>query len=257
VTIAADATGVPGATADTASLTIAVTGSPSPTPSPPTCDLIDNGKCYRRIVDRTSHTFFKHVVPDDNCLTVPSGSPCNFIDSIKQIYLEPGFGFQTPVPPTDSDHQTLIRIDSIVGVTMSCLPYAAFAENNPGIPILFGGNYTVGAPVNPADGLGEPSLFTTSNHLISDAAPEGSFDLGRSWNRPTRLADLFSALANGIIGFPFITMYFASDTTAGKYVQFHPDFAGCDAAGDATFPGVVEYGDAGVTLLLEVYQTVP
>jgi hypothetical protein len=195
-------------------------------------------------------------VPDDNCLIVPSGSPCNFIDSIKQIYLEPGFGFQTPVPPTDSDHQILIRIDSITGVLSECLPYIAFSTNNPSIPIFFGGGGSIGSPTNPANGLGQPDLYTTSNHVIEDPTPGGIFTLDPSWHGSTTVADLISALATQRVGAPITLTYFASDARTGSYLQLHPDFAGCDAAGDVNF-STVEYGDVEVGLLLEVFQATP
>jgi prepilin-type N-terminal cleavage/methylation domain-containing protein len=254
-TIGADASGVPGATADTTSLTVTVTAAPSATPSPQACDLIENGKCYHRIVDRTSQTFWKHVVPDDNCAVVPGGSPCMFLDSIKQIFLEPGFGIQPPVPPTDSAHEILIKIDSIVTVLTACLPYTVFAADNPAIPIFWGGQ-AIGAPTNPDDGLGEPSIFTTGNRIIEAWAPTGNFTLGNTWSQPTTLSEMSSALAFRRVGLPFSLTYSASDITPGAYVQLHPDFPGCDAAGDPNAPGV-EYGNAGVALVLEVYQAVP
>jgi prepilin-type N-terminal cleavage/methylation domain-containing protein len=254
VTINADVSAVLGATADTVTVSMSVSSAPGTTPSPASCDLVANGKCYHRIVDRTMQTFRKHVVPDDNCATVVDNT-CTYVDSIKDIFLEPGFGFQAPVPPIDPSHELLVRIDSVVTVYKGCLPFTSFATLAGGSQILWGGN-SVGAPANAPDGLGEPSIFTTSNHVITDFANNGVYTLDRTWGQPTTLSGLFVALAFRRVGVPFSFTYHAADAAAGSYLQLHPDFPGCDAAADVNFPGV-EYGDAAVSLLLEIFQAVP
>jgi hypothetical protein len=255
VTIGADPSGVPGATADTTTLAITVTGPPSATPTPPSCDLIQNGKCYHRIVGPTAQLFHKHVVPDDNCSTDGQAS-CNYIDSIKQIFLEPGYPIQPPVPPVDSSHELLIRIDSIVGALKTCLPYAAFATVPIGTQIPWGSGDGTGGPVDPPTGFGAPAVYTIDNHIIGNFVPSGVLGLGPSWDQATTLSELFASVATRNVGQPFSFAYYAGDAGSQAYLLLQPDFPGCDAAGDPNHVGV-EYGDAAILLLLEIYQAVP
>ena len=63
VTIAADASGVPGATADIATFNVPIFGpAPSPTPTPLSCDFRGNGLCYHQI-DSGAQIFRKYVAP--------------------------------------------------------------------------------------------------------------------------------------------------------------------------------------------------
>jgi prepilin-type N-terminal cleavage/methylation domain-containing protein len=252
VTVAGDTSGVAGSTADTASITVAITMAPTPTPTPQACDLIANGKCYHRIVDQTTAQFWKYVVPDSQC--TDNGQTCYYVDSISAIWLYEPYVFQPPLPPADSGHELLFKIDAISGVTSECLPYSTFQTVPGSNPITWGGS-TIGAPVNAPIGFGQPSNYLSLNHVIlTTIAGASNFnDSGQPWQQGTTLAQLYAAVALQNVGSPSTFSYSSSSATAGSIILWYPDFAGCDVAADPASPGV-EFGISGVQLLFEIYQ---
>jgi hypothetical protein len=255
LTAAADPSAVPGATTDTATVTIAITAAASATPSPPPpqCDLVTNGKCYRRIIDQTAQAFSKYVLPDDGCL---SNSECFYIDSVKQILLQPPFGFQPPVPATDSAHELLFKTLKISTVSRQCQPYSYFAGVPAGDSIQWSGG-SIGAPNDAAIGWGKPSTYATVNHpMIADSLSGGFIEPNLIWDQGTTLLSMYEAVANGGISSPYSFTFWSSANATGNYIQWYPDFPGCDASGDIN-NGNAEYGIATVVLVFEIYQAVP
>ncbi|HWT05163.1 MAG TPA: hypothetical protein VN224_05355, partial [Xanthomonadales bacterium] len=161
VTAQADASAIPGATTDTASLTVTITAvaGATPTPVPPQCDLVTNGKCYRRIVDRTTQAFYKYVLPDTQC----GFNTCWYIDSIRQIFLDPTYAVLPPATPIP-DRELLFKINAIQSVTKECEPFSAFSSVSGVDPIQWSGS-VIGGPVVIPLGLGEPSVYATVNHF--------------------------------------------------------------------------------------------
>lgn len=257
ITIQGDTSSVIGSSADTASITITISNAPAPTPTPTpqSCDLTQNGICFHQIVDPTAVQFWKYVVPSSQCLGA-DGENCSYQNSIANILLYNPYIIQPVVAPSDSSHEILIRIDAIAGVTSECLPYSAFESTPATNPIVWGGS-TIGAPANPPAGFGEPSIFSTVNHLqVVPANGQANFDdAGQAWTGTT-LADLYNATVTRQIDAPYSFTYSSSDATSGTQLEWFPDFAGCDAAADPLFVGG-EFGIAGVQLLFEVYQAMP
>jgi prepilin-type N-terminal cleavage/methylation domain-containing protein len=252
-TIGADTTGVPGATADTATVTVAVTGPPVATPSPPTCDLVENGKCYHRIVDRTSHTFFKAVTAEIQCPSPIDPASCSYVDAIGGILLSPGYDITPPSPPTDAAHELLFEVSAIVGASKACLPYSAIQAQPFGNPIDWSGS-TIGGPVDPPAGFGQPETFSTQNRVNELAAPlSGYVESSYVWQEPTTLGALYAAVAQRTIGTTYTFEYFSADASKVTHTSWNPDFPGCDAAGEANAPAQ-QYGLAGVSLQFEIYQ---
>jgi hypothetical protein len=70
------------------------------------------------------------------------------------------------------------------------------------------------------------------------------------------LLDVLQAVANGRIGSAYSFTFSSSADTAGQFVQWYPDFPGCDASGDQNNSGNV-YGIATLELVFEIYQAVP
>lgn len=254
ITVTADVSGVPSAAADTATATVSVTGSPSATPRPATCDLVTNGKCYHRIVDQTSQTFWKYVAPDTQCGIVNGTGDCWYIDAIRSIDLYPGFAVQPLFPPIDSAHELLLAIDLISGVDKQCLPFSSFSGTPAASGISWGGS-SIGAPVNAPPGYGQPSLFMTENHILPSGTT-GSTGAKSPWPLTTTLSSMYAAVAFQLVGSPYSFTYSSTQVSAGSTLQWHPDFPGCDAAGDLNSPGV-QYGFAGVNIVLEAYQANP
>jgi prepilin-type N-terminal cleavage/methylation domain-containing protein len=255
VSAQADSSAVAGASTDTATVSVTITPAPgaTPTPAPPKCDLVENGKCYRRIVDQIGQSFSKYVFPDDGCL---SNVGCVYIDSIKQILLQPPFGFQPPVLATDSAHELLFNVLKISSVTRQCQPYSYFSGVPAGNSIQWGGDGT-GAPSDAAVGWGKPPTYATENHLIVTTSLSGGFiEPNVIWDQSTTLLSLFETVANGGVSSAYSFTFWSSDDKFGKYIQWYPDFPGCDVAGDPNNLGA-EYGIATVELVFEIYQAVP
>jgi type II secretory pathway pseudopilin PulG len=253
ITVAADTSAVPGATADTATVSVSIAAMPSPAPtaSAPSCDLVTNGKCYRRIVDLTTQSFFKYVLPDTDC-GILDGT-CSYIDSIKAIYLDPAYSVAPTVPPSSAENELLFKIYAVVGVTKECEPYSQFATI-PGTDSINWTGSVVGGPADPAPGLGEPSIYVTVNHFLPSSTPGGSMiEPNSSWQAGTNLEDLSQAVAFRKIGSPFMLTFSSPDVMNSSFIQWYPDFPGCDAAGDANTPGI-KYGISGLVLQFEVYQ---
>jgi prepilin-type N-terminal cleavage/methylation domain-containing protein len=256
-TAAADTAGIPSATADSASLSITVTLPESQAPGPPSplprnCDVVTNEKCYQRIIGPVSQTFWKYVIPDTACGDIGGGTTCWYIDSVKLVYLAPGYGFQPPVRATDSAHELLFKIDSVATVLSQCQPYSFFAASPVGF--ISWQEEGVGAPLDAPIGFGSPSLFFTSNHVINDFVPNGVFDVQPGSVSGTTFSEIYDTVARRITGEPYMFTYSGNASTTSSYIQWHPDFAGCDAAGDATNTSAIEYGNAGVSLVFEVFQ---
>ncbi len=253
VTIGADPSGVPGATADTTTLTITVTGPPSATPTPPSCDLIENGKCYHRIVGPTAQMFSKAVTPDTQCSSPTDPLTCTYVDSVGGVLLSPGFDIVPPMPPIDSTHELLFRIDGIAGATLGCLPYSMFQTIPAGDPIDWRST-TIGGPSNPPTGLGQPELYSTLNRFVQQSAPtNGYVETAYVWPLDTTAIGFFEAVARGRVGTAFTFTYSSADATSTTHTVWYPDFPGCDVAGDTLFAGH-EYGFTGVQLQFEVFQ---
>ncbi|MBV8726321.1 MAG: hypothetical protein JO233_00935 [Candidatus Eremiobacteraeota bacterium] len=256
VTVGANASGISGATSDTATISLTITAAPNAAPSSPpsACDLVANGKCYRRIVDQTSQVFKKSVLPDMSC-DVSSGS-CVYVDAIAQILLEPGYGFQPPVLARDSDHELLFNVLKIISVVNQCQPYSYFASIPAGTPIQWGG-FSIGAPINTAVGFGNPSAFSTTNHVLIGTSSSGGFiEPNLTWGPSTTLEGLFGAVARGNVGLPYAFTFSSTDDVIGSYVDWYPDFPGCDAAGDSNSEQG-QYGIASIELTFEIYQAQP
>jgi prepilin-type N-terminal cleavage/methylation domain-containing protein len=252
VTIGADPSGVPGATADTSSFTINVTAAPNVTPSPPSCDLSTNGKCYHRIVDQTAQTFTKTVSANTECLNSDAGG-CIYIDSVGEILLTPPYYISPPVPPTDSAHELLFRIDGIVGATFACLPFSAFQSITGGGTIDWGGT-TIGGPTNPPIGFGRPDVFATLNRVSEQSVSVGGYvESNYIWPQPTTLEGLYDAVATLQIGSPFLFTYSTPSAASNTQTVWDPDFPGCDVSGESGSPGH-EYGIASALIWFEIFQ---
>ncbi|MEA2719590.1 MAG: hypothetical protein QOJ39_1454 [Candidatus Eremiobacteraeota bacterium] len=258
ITIAAETSNVPAATADTATLSVAVSDSssnPNPQP-PPSCDLNTNGKCYHRIVDPTTHIFEKNVVPDFACGDAGDGPTCWYIDSIKEVVLYHDFWFLPPVAPTTPANELLFQIDEIRGLTYGCEPYSYFAQ----IPVFSGipwPSAAVGAPGDPAVGVGEPSIYTRIN-VVSPGLPSDGVldDTVNSAKVGATFSDMFASVAFGRIGTAYSFTYSASSAQPDSYITWFPDFPGCDAAGNMSGTGVA-YGDVTALIVFEIYQAIP
>jgi hypothetical protein len=215
-----------------------------------------DGKCYQHITDRTSFTFWKYVDPDYTCIDVDGITECSYIDSIKQRSLGPSYGVLPPVPPIDEAHELLFRIAVVDGVLFQCQPYSFFAGIPGGDSIPWGGG-GIGGPTNPPDGLGEPSYYISANHLIVQPYASGGYMLPTPWDQVTTLSDMYQAVAERVIGSPYSFTYFSPDATSGSYVQWYPDFPGCDAAANVGDPSRYQYGNAGVLLVFQIFQATP
>ncbi len=257
LTVMADPSGVAGASSDTATATTAIAAVPVPTPtsSATSCDVAANGKCYHRIVGEANQTFWKYVLPDTSCLA--DGSQCFYSDSIRQIVLEPAYGFRPLTAAVDGAHELLFEVEKVISVYNQCQPYSYFAGVPAGDSIQWGGS-GIGSPMTAAFGWGQPSIYSTVNHvLMGGPLQSGSLIEGnQSWTSGTTLRNLFDAVASGQIGQAYRFSFSSSADTPDSYVQWYPDFAGCDAAGDSNRPGI-EYGISGVELVFQIYQAVP
>lgn len=255
VTLLGDVSQVLAAVSDTTSLTAQVIPAPSAIPSPLLCDTFRDGRCYRKIVDHAAQAFWKYVMPDSRCGNVAGVDTCWYIDSVKDRYLIPGFGFQIPNAAADGADALLFQIDMIRTVYNRCKPFSFFATVPVGTPIQWGGSGT-GTPVDAVPGWGEPSIYLTVNHVIADPSPNGTFDISdQPWEARTTLAELYAAVALQSVGTPYV---FTNNilVPSTSFVQWYPDFPGCDAAGDSNTPPV-EYGVSGVELVFDIFQAAP
>jgi prepilin-type N-terminal cleavage/methylation domain-containing protein len=253
VTMQGDVSGIPGATTDTAtvSVTIATTPNAAPTPAPSQCDLFSNGKCYHRIVDRTNQMFTKTVSPGSTCEDAQPTAPCVYLDSIRFITLD-GYTLKPPAAPTDAAHELLFRIDSIDGLSYDCIPYSAFANIVPENPLpLFGRG--IGAPPNPPIGFGKPSVYVAIEHVFLAGIPDSFDEKTESQSVLPTLSDMIDALARSQSGPAYSFTYFSGAAPPGSTITWLPDFPGCDNAGDSASAGV-EYGNVTVLLSFEVFQ---
>jgi hypothetical protein len=239
---------VAGASADSAMVSISVSSSPAPTSTPAPCDLVANGKCYGRIVDRTAQNFLKYVVPNSVC----SGDPplCQYVDSIDHIELGPPFTLRPARLPTDSSRELLFRIDGIQSASIACLPFAAIA-NIPTSQVLWGPTGT-GGPANPPLGFGEPSKYVALNHL-SFGPTGGAVNAPTVWPEQTTALDMYEAVASQRVGAVETFTYSATNISSSDVIGWFPDFPGCDVVGDRPNLGA-QYGIVQVELVFEIFQ---
>ena len=255
LTAQADTTIVPGATADAATLVLAVTtvGGPNPSPTPRTCDLIESGKCYYRIVNQTTQGFTKNVIADSTCDMAQPSSPCTYLDSIHAITLDE-FAVRPAIPPVDEAHELLFQIDNISSLGYACIPISTLATISPTDSLaLFARG--IGAPANPPQGFGLPSVYTTVNNIFVGGVP-GSFD--EKTLSPTVIptfADMFDAIARSKIGAAYTFLYHSVNASPGQEIVWLPDFPGCDNSGDAL--NNREFGYVSAALTFEVFQATP
>jgi type II secretory pathway pseudopilin PulG len=253
LTVSGDVLTVAGGTTDTATVTVVITG-PSAPPAARSCDLVSDGKCYRQIVARTSATFWKYVAPDMACGITDGTSSCWYIDSIQGIDLGPGYAVQPPTPAADSEHDLLFRIDAVGSIVLQCQPFSVFGQL-PAPALIDWGGYGVGSPNDPPGGFGEPSTFFTQNHIV--VGESGNF-APQPWNTQTTTAQLYDAIAKGLIGAPSSFNYWSTEAAAASAskLQWIPDFPGCDALFE---PESIrrQYGTVTVVLVFEIFQAVP
>jgi type II secretory pathway pseudopilin PulG len=254
IAITADTTTIAGATSDSATLSIDVSSLPTGTPTPPSCDLLENGTCYNRLVGPTDLQFEKDVLPDTACGDVGESVSCWYINSVKQITLTP-YSFTPPTPPDAQEHELFFRITKIVGLTYGCLPYQSFASVPGGAPIPYLST-GVGAPVNAPSGFAEPSVYAHQNFVTNSPPGVGTVDdTATSKNVNATLDDLIAAIALRTTGSDYTFTYFSSGARLEPNINWFPDFPGCDAVGDP-YIGDPQYGYSAVTLEFEIYQRV-
>ena len=252
VTIGADTSAVAGSTTDigTVSLAVSPTASPSPIPSAASCDLTINNKCYQRLISPTSQVFNKYVAADSSC----GAQQCSYIDSIRAIWLD-AYSFMPTVAPNDDAHELLFRIDRIDDIQYACMTYAYLSTISPADPLVlyFRG---IGEPANPPLGFGQPSVFTTVNHVFVGAIAD-SFDERALSNQvvPT-VNDLIDAFARAKPGEPYSFTYHNPNASPATSIIWLPDFPSCDNAGD-TPNANPEYGDVSIQLSFEIFQARP
>jgi prepilin-type N-terminal cleavage/methylation domain-containing protein len=229
---------------------VLASSSPTATPSPTPCDLVANGKCYRRIVDATNQGFWKFVAPEVVC---DPGDPqtCRYVDAIQAIQLGPPYVLQTVTPPSDSDHELLFKINQITGILNGCLSYVVIANTPGNMPIVWPASGT-GAPVDAPVGFGEPSLYLTENHVISGLG--ATLNQLLSWTQSATFVEMYEALVQHRIGNAETFTYYSAN--GSNYVQWFPDFPACDTAGDATVTGN-QYGMVTVYFTFEIFQATP
>lgn len=248
VTAQADVTTEAGALSDSLTLAIGVLDLPTPSPPPQSCDFQLDARCYHRFIDRTTATFWKSVIPDVACMTTDGAESCHYIDAIQQILITPGFYFSPPFVP-DAQHPIVIKVDWIASVDRECEPYSFFA-NLPGGDAIQWENYAIGAPVDGPDGLGEPSRFIVANYVVDASLTNVSAP--QRWTSDTTFLQLFNSVATRTLGNPQVFL-FSTSAASATTLQWIPDFPACDAFGAPDAPQR-EYGNAGVTLVFEIYQ---
>jgi prepilin-type N-terminal cleavage/methylation domain-containing protein len=252
LTAEANATTVSGATTDAATVTVAVTraAGATPIPAPEKCDLIENGKCYRRIVDQTTQTFTKNVLADSTCDMAQPNSPCAYLDSIRSITLD-GFVLSPAVPPVDELHELLFRIDDIRSLLYACVPISTLVTISPTDTLaLFARG--IGTPANPPSGFGRPSVYTTVNNVFAGNVPPSFDEKQLSLAVIPTFSDMFDAIARAEIGDTYSFLYHSADASRSPKIVWLPDFPGCDNSGDISTNR--EYGYVSAALTFEVFQ---
>ena len=254
ITVAAVTTGVPGATADTASITVTISAAPNPTPTPQGCDLTANGQCFHRIIGPTQMAFSKYVLPNTECSNPNDPGSCSYVNSIQAIELT-DYQFAPLTAPIDAGHELLFEIDAVQSIFEGCLPYSVFASIPGNDPIPWGGS-GIGAPVNLPIGFGQPSQYLTLNHVL--LAPNGvnEFNDIGPWTQGTTLAGFFDAVALQLPGSSYTFTFFSGAANSASGIQWYPDFPGCDVAADPLNPGG-QYGFVTAQLLFQIYQASP
>ncbi|HTD36111.1 MAG TPA: hypothetical protein VK669_01260 [Candidatus Limnocylindrales bacterium] len=254
IEVTADTTDVAGAIADSAAVNVTVGSPPAGAPSPPACDLVDNGFCYSRVIGATTMQFEKDVIPDVACGDSDGATNCWYINSIRQITLTP-YTLSLLSAADTQERSLLFRITKIAGLTYGCLPYALFSGIPGGAPLPYLST-GIGAPVNIPIGFGQPSTY--AHEKLIAVGPPGigtSDDTATSKNVAASLLSLINAIAERNIGPDFRFSYFATNAQAGVNINWFPDFPGCDAVGDPNVPDP-QFGYSAVTLEFEIYQRV-
>jgi prepilin-type N-terminal cleavage/methylation domain-containing protein len=247
-TIQPDPSGVPGATADSAPISVAISASPVATPRP--CDLVTNGKCYQRIVGETNQAFSKFVAPTVAC-DLADSQACQYVDVIQSIALGAPYTLQAATPPSDAAHELLFKIDKITTVLNECLPFPVIAASTPVNRPIVWPESGIGAPVDAPVGFGEPSIYLTENHVI---AGPGAIFQPTLWSHSTTLSELWNAMARHLISPAY--MFTFSSAGGSNDIQWFPDFPGCDAVGDPNVQAN-QFGNVTVVFDFEVYQATP
>jgi hypothetical protein len=250
-----DVSGIPGATTDTATVSVTITAAANapPTPAPPQCDLFSDGKCYHLIVGPTSQIFTKTVVPDSSCDITQPTAPCIYLDSVRSINID-ALLLKPPVPPTDTAHELLFRIDSIDGLLYGCIPYSAFADvlaTNP-LPLTANG---IGGPVKPTIGFGVPSVFLAIHHVFPGAVPDSFDERAESPKVLPTLTEMIDTISRSKSGTPYSFTFSSIDALPSSNITWLPDFPGCDNVSNAPSSGT-EYGNVSVQLSFEVFQAI-
>jgi prepilin-type N-terminal cleavage/methylation domain-containing protein len=249
-----DTSGVIGSSADTASITVTISNVPAPTPTPQSCDLMQNGKCFHQIVAPTDVEVTKFVQPASQCTDPSDPTSCVYINQIQTIELI-GYTFAPPTVP-DVDHELLFEIDEVQGIFAGCQPYVSFSNIPGGGAIPWGGT-GVGGPANPLIGYGQPSQFLTVNHIVQGSPTTNSYnDAVAPWAQGTNLAQLYGAILLGLSGTPYFFTYSAGVVGGPDGIGWYPDFPGCDAAADPNFPGA-QYGIVTVDVVFQIFQAAP
>jgi prepilin-type N-terminal cleavage/methylation domain-containing protein len=252
ITVTADTSSVAGATADSASVQVAVTAPPSP-PST-TCDLVQDGACYIRLIGPTAVRFEKDVMPSTQCDQAIVSSSCVYVNSIQQITLTPYY-FVPPVAPDTAQHAILFKIDSVHDVNYGCVPYESFVDVPPPNPLPYAST-GVGGPNNPAAGFGNPSLYVRQNFVyVGEQGVGNEDDTATSRNVGSTLSNLVQTIARKETGTPYSFTYFTENAVAGDFVNWFPDYPGCDAVGDPNISDP-QFGYSSVTLIAEIFQRI-
>ncbi len=244
IAVQADVSAVAGATADSATVVVAVSAAPAATPTPQGCDLVQNGKCYHLIVPETNQQFTKYVVPATQCAA--DNSTCWYVDQVQEVQLFPPFVVQTAVPPTDSAHELLFQVTKVSGMIDGCAPYSAFASV-PGANPIEWPQIGTGAPSSAPIGFGEPSVFISRNQVVSTPT---AVSAEYPWLENTYVDELRSAIVEDAVG--NIAQFTWSNPSAQSSTQWYPDFPGCDSYDPAP---TSQYGLLTVGVVFDVYQS--
>ncbi|HEY0382113.1 MAG TPA: prepilin-type N-terminal cleavage/methylation domain-containing protein [Candidatus Elarobacter sp.] len=253
VTVQADPSAITGAATDSAAATITIGAAPAatPSPSPPPCDLVANGKCYRRIVDQTTKRFEKTVSPSSTCDISPWTNPCTYLDSIRSISLDE-YRLTPPAPPVDDEHELLFRIERIDTIVHGCIPYSWFSTMATSDPLPFT-SLTVGGPANRPVGFGRPSIYSAVNYVFVASVPNWFDEKTASAAVVPTLKDMIDDLDRVKPGLPYSFTFHSAGTPPNSEITWLPDFPSCDNAGDSLTVGN-KFGTVSVDLTFTVFQ---
>ena len=163
------------------------------------------------------------------------------------------------VQPT-AQHELLFRVKQYRSCTVRDVsPYSSF-RTYPRRRSQFSGKRNISeARFIPPVGFGQPSVYSTINmfspsstHRRGSLVPNAIWPISNHAARIVRMQSLLEPLAR------HIRSLIHHRSNADTYVQWYPDFPGCDAAGDRQFCGGNWYGISGVVLeVFKIYQAQP